>query len=47
MKKVKKDAASFQQLDAAQMQKINGGFYVNFRLPNGQIKPVWFEEELS
>jgi|GEM_PF-7009565 len=25
MKKEKKDAAGFQQLDAAQMKKINGG----------------------
>lgn len=41
MKKVKKDAASFQKMNAAQMKKIEGGYYVNVTNPDGTITQIW------
>ena len=40
MKKTKKAAAGFQQLDAAQMSKINGGTWIEIKNPDGSVTPV-------
>ena len=41
MKNVKKDAANFATLDASQMAKINGGYYVDVKCPDGTTKTIW------
>jgi len=40
MKKTKKDAASFQQLDAVQMSKIGGGQWIEIKNPDGTTTTV-------
>jgi len=41
MKNEKKSAANFVTLDASQMAKINGGYYVDVKYPNGTTKTIW------
>lgn len=44
MKRAKKDAANFQQLNATQMGKVTGGgYWATFTTPDGQTKTVWVE----
>jgi len=44
MKRVKKDAASFQQLDATQMGKVNGGgYWAVYTTPDGKTITTWVE----
>jgi hypothetical protein len=40
MKKVKRDAASFKKMNAIQMKKIEGGYYVYYTNPDGTITRV-------
>lgn len=40
MKRVKKNAASFQQLGAAQMGKVKGGETITVVGPNGQTTTI-------
>jgi len=37
MKKLKKNAAKFRQLDAAQMDKIKGGIWIEVKDKDGNI----------
>ena len=41
MKKAKKDIASFQTLDAAQMKKIDGGQWVEITTSDGKKTTIW------
>jgi hypothetical protein len=41
MKTVKKDAASFKKMDAAQMEKIKGGYWVEITNPDGSKTKIW------
>ncbi|MDD5185743.1 MAG: hypothetical protein PHS84_10840 [Paludibacter sp.] len=41
MKTQKKSAISFQKLDAAQMQKIGGGVWVEVTDPDGKKTLIW------
>ena len=43
MKKIKKNAAKFQQLDSAQMDKIKGGIWVEIIDKDGKPKTIWID----
>ena len=43
MKKIKKNAAKFQQLSADEMQKITGGIWVEIIDKDGKPKTIWIE----